>query len=353
MRPAELIQRLKERKIDAAYLFIGAEPFRKRQCRAALLRALAGGEQAEVELVRRDLQEDSLDAILDDARSLSLFTPRRLIWVESAEALAGKRSESTDSARQLAQYLRVASPSVVIVFDAGRYELDYEGRKRYESILKCYQPLVPSAVVEFPALTVEEATSLANQLAQRAGLKIGPEEIALLVESAGTDGLRIAMEIEKLRLRTRSTEPVTPRLIADLVPSAPAATIFELVQAVGLRQRQRALQLLHTLAETGEYLPLALGFLEAQLRYALVAREAGLESPQRILTYLQQLGVRIWLKRAEEIAETARLFQKEELQWALERIYEADKALRDARPDDRVVLERLVLELTAPRAPLA
>ena len=52
--------------------------------------------------------------------------------------------------------------------------------------------------------------------------------------------------------------------------------IFALVNAMGRRDRTRALQVLDTLARDGEYLPLALAFLSTQFRMALVAREAGL-----------------------------------------------------------------------------
>ena len=62
------------------------------------------------------------------------------------------------------------------------------------------------------------------------------------------------------------------------MPDARATTIFALVNAVGRRDRVRALEILDTLTRDGEYLPLALAFLSTQFRLALVAREAGLKS---------------------------------------------------------------------------
>ena len=62
------------------------------------------------------------------------------------------------------------------------------------------------------------------------------------------------------------------------MPDARATTIFALVNALGRRDRARALEVLDTLTREGEYLPLALAFLSAQFRLALVAREAGLKS---------------------------------------------------------------------------
>jgi hypothetical protein len=40
-------------------------------------------------------------------------------------------------------------------------------------------------------------------------------------------------------------------------------------------------------------------------------------------------------------------FSTERLRAAIEKVYATDKALRDARPDDRVVMEELVVSLTS------
>ena len=55
----------------------------------------------------------------------------------------------------------------------------------------------------------------------------------------------------------------------------------------------------------------------------------------------------MWGSRAEQIWQTVSKFTPEQLGRAIELIYEADKGLRSARPDDRIVMERFVMELTA------
>lgn len=355
MSPAEFLRKLQRDELEPAYLFVGAEPYRKRECRRALSRKILGEDGSQGEFLRCDLAEQSLVSLLDDARSLSLFSPRRLIWAESAEAVVSgrrKTSVSTEAGReQLLAYLRSAPAGVVIVFEASRYELDFEGRKKYEPVLAFYQPVAQRGLVEFPPFTPEEATNLAAKLAQRAGLKLGPSELALLVELTAADPMRIASEIEKLQLRAEPGQPVTAELISELVPNAPAATIFDLVRALGQRERRRALEDLYTVAGAGEALTLVLTFLEAQFRQALLVQELGLRGPQQVLAYFQKLGVRIWPKRAQEIWDTARLFQPGELARAIEAIYEVDKGLREACPSEHILVERLAVELTRPGEP--
>jgi len=51
--------------------------------------------------------------------------------------------------------------------------------------------------------------------------------------------------------------------------------------------------------------------------------------------------------RAEQVCQTVSAFSKERLATAMDKVFQADRALRDARPDDRIVMEELVLSLTA------
>jgi DNA polymerase III delta subunit len=55
----------------------------------------------------------------------------------------------------------------------------------------------------------------------------------------------------------------------------------------------------------------------------------------------------MWGSRADQVYQTATKFTKPQLENALRLIFQADRGLRDARPDDRIVMERFVLELTA------
>jgi DNA polymerase-3 subunit delta len=78
----------------------------------------------------------------------------------------------------------------------------------------------------------------------------------------------------------------------------------------------------------------------------MVAHEAGLRSAQQIQAYFTKQGIRMWRDRAEQVNQTLSAFPGEKLARAIERVFYADKALRDTRPDDRVVMEELVFSLT-------
>jgi DNA polymerase-3 subunit delta len=80
---------------------------------------------------------------------------------------------------------------------------------------------------------------------------------------------------------------------------------------------------------------------------SLIAKEAGMRGSEQIQDHFSRPGRPVWRAKAEQIRNTAVVFSKAELEDVLRQIFEADRALRDARPDDRIVMERFVLRIGA------
>jgi DNA polymerase-3 subunit delta len=345
--PEIFLDRLQKSGPAPAYLFLGTEGYQRERCRRALIDAFLPPEDRDSGFSRHDLDVTPLAAALDDARSMSLFASQRVIWLGSAEAALprGRASEEEEGdAAVLGAYLSSPTPGTVIVVESSRYDFDGEDKAKLERVQKFYSAI--SNQVEFRAFSPETARSLAQKLAKDAGLKLGLAELALLLEATDADVARIGVEIEKLRLFTGDRK-VTAEDIAALVPDARGSTIFALVAALGKGDRTRALEILDTLTREGSYMPLALTILATQFRMALVAREANLRNASQIQSHFNKLGARIWPERARQIEQTVQAFSKSSLERAVVRVFEADRALRDARPDDRIVMEEMILALTA------
>jgi DNA polymerase-3 subunit delta len=354
MSPEQFLARLAKNGPEPAYLFLGPEAFERTRCRRALLDAVLpdkdNGER-ENGFTRRDLDRTPLAAALDDARALSLFASRRVIWLAGAEAAVPRGRSASDSDEEaetaqsaLAAYLKEPTPDVTLVIDCSRYEFEGEDKPRMERV-EAFFAAIP-VTVEFRPYAPEAARFLAQKLAKEAGIQLGLAELALLLEATGGDASRIAMEIEKLRLFAGTARKITAADIAALVPDAQSSTIFVLVAALGRGDRARALEILDTLSRSGEYMPLALTFLATQFRTALAAREAGLRGAGQIQAHFNKLGARMWPERARQIEQTMDAFSKERLALAVEKVFETDRGLRDARPDDRILMEEMVFALT-------
>ncbi len=346
MTTAQLIARVQKKAIPSVVLLLGPEAYERRRLKSAML-----GAFSEDAVTRHDLAERSLAEIIDDARSLSLFAADRLIWVVNAEAALprgravedeGEDGAPAGNAAALNDYVKDPTPGVVLVFEAIRFDFEGDDKRRQDRVRKFFGAVAD--VVELRRYSSQEARHEAESLIRRAGVGMDAVALELLVEALGGDIARIAIEIEKLALFAGDRK-VGVDDIAALVPDARVTTIFALVNALGRRDRTRALEVLDTLTREGEYLPLALAFLSTQFRMALAAREAGLKSGPQIQAHFSRSGVAMWGSRADQVYQTMTKFNKPQLERAVSLIYEADKGLRDTRPDDRVIMEQFILRL--------
>ncbi len=355
MTPERFLQSLKRTGPPAAVLFLGTEAHQRSRCRRALFESVLPEDERETGISRYDLGETSLAEVIDDARSLSLFSSRRVIVGLNAEGVLprGKSEEaepaegsSAGDGEILAAYMKDPSPGVVLLFEATRFDFEGDDKKKLERVRKFFSAIAET--VELRRFSREEAWAETQTLARAAGIRIEPAAVALLVESLGADVAHIESEIEKLALYSGPQHAIGEQEILAMVPDARSASIFELVNALGRRDRVRALSILDTISREGEYLPLALSFLATQFRVALAAKQAGLRGSSAIQGHFSKLGVPMWPSRAEQVFQTAQKFSTAQLQRGLGLIFAADRDLRSTRPDDRIIMERFVLRLTEP-----
>ncbi|MCS7026456.1 MAG: DNA polymerase III subunit delta [Bryobacteraceae bacterium] len=348
MKPQEFVGRIKQSAPAPVYLFLGPEMHRRRVCRRLLIEKHLPLESREEGFTRYDLEEIALIDVLDDALSLSLFAAKRLIWASSAEAALPKGAlpdrEELPAQAALRDYVNRPTPGVVIVFDSSRITYNAEDKSKMERLRKFYAA-IPN-VVEFHPYTEEEARKLAAEQAHRAGLQLGAAQLESLVESLGYDASRIVIEIEKLSCYAGGEATVSDEVIAALTPDARTATVFALVAALSRGDRGRSFELLQALVRDGEYLPLVLRSLSTQLRYALAAQEEGLRSASQVQNFFAKQGIAMWPSRAQQVHQLVTAFPQSRLEAAIQAVHEADKKLRDRSPDDRIVIEKLVLALT-------
>jgi DNA polymerase-3 subunit delta len=358
MTPDQFLSKLKKDGPEPVYLFLGPDAFERDRCRRALVDAALPGEAREDGFTRHDLNSVALAEAIDDARSMSLFAQERLIWLAGAEAAVPRakggargasadeddEGEAKDSGDVLADYVRQPTPGTTIVIDCSRFGFEGEDKAKIERVQKHFA--AAPAVVEFRPYSPEAARAMAQRLAKELKLQLGLAELALLLEVTDGDAARLAIEIEKLSLYAGTDRKVTAGDITALVADGHSSTIFALVNALGKGDRTRALEILDTLSRDGEYMPLALTFLSTQFRMALAARAAGLRGAGQIQAHFTKLGARIWPDRARQIEQTVEAFPKAKLEKAIERVFAADRDLRDARPDDRILMEEMVFALT-------
>src|SRR5262249_46289587 len=142
-------------------------------------------------VTQHDLAEIALAEVLDDARALSLFASERLIWVLNAEAAlpraraaeedadVGETSGLPGKAATLADYLRDPTPGVTLVFEAIRFDFEGDDKRKQERVRKFYSAI--GVLIELHRYTPADARSEAETLVRKAGLRIEPEALDLMI----------------------------------------------------------------------------------------------------------------------------------------------------------------------------
>lgn len=166
---------------------------------------------------------------------------------------------------------------------------------------------------------IKLGSGVARELATRVGGFVREGDV-----DRQQQGRVAVMELEKLALRHVDEEPVTIEDVRALVPEAVPGSMWAFVDAVGTRQRGKALELLERLIDD-KPAPVLLAVLHRRLRELIEVQdrlERG-ESPGSLVR-----SMRLQPFRAETLARQARVWTQPELDAALEGLVELDAQVK-------------------------
>jgi DNA polymerase-3 subunit delta len=163
----------------------------------------------------------------------------------------------------------------------------------------------------------------------------------MLAALVGNDLRLLDQELEKLLLYAGQRQ-ITTNDVRALVSRARQESIFDLVDCVGQRQTDRALQLLHLMLEDGAVPLYLLAMLARQIRILIQVKELGAQG-------LTQPEMARRLKLHPFVVEKgvvqARNFIMAQLEAAHQHVLETDWAIKTGEVEDLVALDMLVVAL--------
>ena len=216
----------------------------------------------------------------------------------------------------------------------------------------------------------EEVAALVTRRANEIGLSFERDAMALFVMLAGEQSQQIGNELEKLDLYLgEDRRVISEEDVRVLVPLSRAAVVFEIGKALQLGNASRAIQLIDEQLEADES---AIGIMRASIisvvRNLFMAKliiekfnvpTASYNSFSGALNRLSDAD-RAWLPQKKDgsgvnvfpiflAADNAKNFDLAGLQHVMEATLKADQALVTTGLDHRLILHRLVVEITAAR----
>lgn len=328
---AQFQAHLRQGKFSHAYFIFGPDAYLRDAARKALMEALTRAWGGEPPSSGIDLDRTRLDQLLASASTPSLFAPRQVMHIRGVMKLRDRQ------VRELADYLARPSPATVLVFLAG--ELSRDDRRK--KIFKTLQ--AGSRMVDLAVLSEAQTRNWIGKALGKRGLGIQEEAVECLVELQGTDLGRLHLEVEKLALLAGERKTVTLEMVQESAGYCRDHNVFDFLDAVLAQDRRRALRLCCELSAQPAGMLSMVALLGRRLRSLLQIQE--ISSTMKLGEMARQIGANpYFLKR---LLDPAKRFRRQALVTAIDRLASIDDGIKRSSPDSRLLLERLVADLSA------
>ena len=346
------LSELESRKLKPAYVLVGDEAFFRKRYRDAILEHLVAPDSRDFSFFEFDLNETSLAEVLDRAQTPSLMAPFQVFFVRGVKTLFG-RGSNEEKINAIADYCKNPNPDALLVFVADHISIPADARKmemtdkdRYQKIREDLGPIC--GIVELARVEEGEAVRWIGEYCATRDVKIDADGARELVDALGGDMMTISNELEKLILYVGEKKKISLGDVETMVLSAKQRSLYELTDAISLKDRVRALEILDALLSSGDGEEAAIGhlyMLAKTYRQMLVILERNVRDQRMLWAALWQ-GFRVPPFAADDIIRQARRYKsKRELTRGIRLVAKADLALRSNPPGKRLILEKLVLDL--------
>ena len=370
-----------------------AMPKTKTKTPSANIHAVVGSDEAEVKRVAAELADkltppgagefglDMIDGAADNAeqaatrirstidalQTLPFFGSTKVVWLKNANFLGDDqkaRSSAVQSALEEFSKMLDRGFGSEITFLISATELD-KRRSFYKTLLKRADVQVFDRLDSSRGGWEEEAAEIVSRRAKKRKLQFDDDALDLFVLLTGGDTRQIENELEKIDTFLGKDRTVHVDLVREIVPLSRAGIIFELSNALAMRDLELALTLVRRLLDQGEG---AIGILLAAIvptvRNLLLAKDLmerhrlpRLHSPFQFMSAINRLPAKATehLPRKKDgsinayalgiAAQYAHQFETSQLIDAMRACLEANLQLVTTQLDHELILTEVVVKM--------
>lgn len=313
------------------YVLYGQEAYLQKQYRDNLLAAVLGDGDA-MNFFHVQGKDYSIPALIDFAETMPFFAERRVIILENTGILKS-------GGEALAEYLE--NPCDTTVWILVESEIDKRS--------KLYKAANEKGVcVEFAAQDENTLKRWAFGFIKKEGKQITERTLELFLEKTGTDMNRIRLELEKLLCYTLEKDVIEAKDVEEVCTTLVTSHIFDMVDAIGMRNQRKALQLYNELQALREPPTRILYLIGRQMNILLQIKDLKKRGTDNN-TIAKKVGVPSFA--VPKYFKQASLYKTGQLKDALERAVKADEDIKRGVIQDKMSVELLIFELTSMKRP--
>src|SRR5216110_1934482 len=255
-------------------------PKAKTKAETANIHAVIGSDEAEVKRVAAELAQklvpeeagdfglEVIDGVADNIdqatgrirsaiealQTLPFFGSTKVVWLKNANFLGdtqiGRAAGVQSALEELAGLIDNGLGSDVL-FLISATDVD-KRRSFYKSLVKRAELQIFNRLDSSRSGWEEEATEMVRSRAKKRKLQFDEDALDLFVLLTGGDTRQIENELEKIDVFLGKDRAVHVDLVREIVPLSRAGVIFELSNALAMRDIELALTLVRRLLDQGE-----------------------------------------------------------------------------------------------------
>ena len=309
------------------YLLYGEEAYLKKQYKDKLTKAILPDGDT-VNYAYYEGKGINPAELIDLAETMPFFAERRLIVIENSGFFKSATPE-------LADYMKNMPDTVCFLFVEN--EVDKRG-KMYKAAKD------KGRIVEMGRQDEKTLLYWIASNVKREGRQIKESTARYLVSKTGTDMDNLEKEMEKLFSYTLGRNEITVQDIDDICTTQITNKIFEMVEAVAVKQQKKALDYYYDLLALKEPPMRILYLLARQFKLLLEVKDLcgkGYEKSQIAKT----VGLHPFV--AGKYIQQCRTFSREELRSIMEEAVNAEEMVKTGRLNDVMSVELFIVKYSA------
>lgn len=312
-------------------LFIyGEDSFRSKQKLDAIKSKYIDASLGDTNLAVLDFSEQSIsyDKVVREILAMPFLAKKRLVIIKNILS-HGKEKLQT----QIIDFIKKIPEYVLVIF--------YENEKidRRKALFKI---LFKQKKEEFKLLDDLELKSWIKKEVEIKGGQIEPQAIEKLILYVGNDLWRINNEIDKV---VNYQAQITSENVELLIKPKISANVFNLIDAMGQKNRQRSIGELHKLLDSGENELYIFTMIIYQFRNLLIIKDVLERSKEKNsnLNLAKESGLHPFVM--QKTVNQARNFSFKELKMIYQRLLDFDLKMKTGQVEPHLVLDIFVSEL--------
>ncbi|MGE4213466.1 MAG: DNA polymerase III subunit delta [Anaerotignaceae bacterium] len=324
----KLWDEIKTGNLSRCYIFYGTEQYLKRQYENRLKQEFTDSLSGDMNISIFNGEVD-VNTIIDAAETMPFFAEKRLILVKDSKLFKAGRKNGSE---QMADYIEQIPQSTCLVFIED--EVDKRGRL-YKVVAKAGRG------IEFKTPEEKELIAWAQKQLKRSGVDIDTKTVGYFFGCIGNGMENAESELGKLAAYKGQGGVVTTGDIDEICTRSLEAKVFDLVDAIGQRKTDRAVEIYRGMLMAKDAPMMILTMITRQFRLMLQCRvllEAGTPQPNIANT----LGQKDFVIR--KCIAQAKNFTVETLKDAMKDCLEADIGIKTGKIKDDLAAEMIVIK---------